>query len=172
MKSRILNGSLVAVAVLVLTSCGFHLRGTGSARMSLSVIHVTANDAYGEMQQALQRALTEAGVKLVPADKAAYSVHLLTERRIRRSVATTSDVQVAEYGLNMEVSFELTDSAGKQVIEPATVSAQRIYRFDSSSLVGSNEEENLLNEEMRRDIASQIIRRIDATIRARNGKSQ
>lgn len=172
MKSRIITGSLVAVAVLLLASCGFHLRGTGSAKMSLSVIHVTANDAYGEMQQALERALKEAGVKLVPADKAAYSVHLLSEKRTRRSVATTSDVQVAEYGLKMQVSFELTDAAGKQVIEPATVSAERIYRFDNSSLVGSNEEEKLLNQEMRRDIASQIIRRIDATIRAGGGKSK
>ena len=166
MTSRILNCSLVAVVLLLLASCGFHLRGTGNTRLALSVIHVTSNDSYGEMQQALERALTEAGVKQVAADKAAYSVHLLSERRTRRSVATTSDVQVAEYGLKMEVSFELTDSAGKQVIEPATVTAQRIYRFDNSSLVGSNEEENLLNKEMRRDIASQIIRRIDAAIRA------
>ena len=170
MTSRIKNCCLAAVAILLLTGCGFHLRGTGNAQLALSVIHVTSNDAYGEMQQALERALTEAGVKLVPADKAAYSVHLLTERRTRRSVATTSDVQVAEYGLKMEVSFELTDAAGKQVIAPTTVTSQRIYRFDNSSLVGSDEEENLLNKEMRRDIASQIIRRIDATIRA--GSSQ
>jgi len=43
---------------------------------------------------------------------------------------------------------------------------ERIYRFDNQSLVGSSEEESLLTEEMRREIAGNIMGRIDAAVRA------
>jgi outer membrane lipopolysaccharide assembly protein LptE/RlpB len=66
----------------------------------------------------------------------------------------------------------MDNAAGKAVIEPTSVSTERIYRFDNASLVGNTEEEKLLNQEMRRDIASQIIRRIDATVRATRAKAQ
>ena len=47
-----------------------------------------------------------------------------------------------------------------------TVVTERNYTFDSSSLFGSNEEETILLEEMREDLALQIIRRVDATVRS------
>lgn len=167
--ARRITVTMIVLLTLLLSGCGFHLRGEGADHIALGSIHVTATDAHGEMQRALEQALREAGVKLVDAASAPYTVKLLSERRTRRSVATTSDVRVAEYGLKLEVHFELTDQAGKTVIAPTSLSTQRIYRFDNSSLVGNSEQEDLLNREMRRDIASQIIRRIDATLRAGGG---
>lgn len=160
------------MTVLLLSACGFHLRGLGADRISLQEINVTAANQHGETERVLDEALREAGVKLVAADKAPYSVRLLNERSTRRSVATTSDVRVAEYGLKLEVQFELLNAAGKQVIAPTTVSAQRVYSFDSSSLVGSSEEEQQLDTEMRRDVASQIISRIDATVSSQQAKTK
>jgi LPS-assembly lipoprotein len=167
---------VAAISVLALTAsmsgCGFHLRGMGSDQSAIDEIHVSATNAHGEMEQQLERSLTEAGVRLVDAGKAPWSLRLLTERHTRRAVATTSDVKVAEYELRFEVGFQLTDSAGKAVIPGATVFAERIYRFDSASLVGNSAEETLLDQEMRRDVASQIIRRINASVRSAQGKAQ
>ena len=158
-----------AITVLLsLTACGFQLRGSGGNAFSVERIHVTAADPNGDMARTLKDALKQAGATLVDEAGAQYSVNLLGERRTRRAAATSADVRVSEYELQIEVQFELS-SGGKTVIPSTSVSAQRIYRFDSSSLVGSNEEEKLLNDEMRRDIAGQIIRRIDATARSAKG---
>ena len=171
MKMRSIVAGVAAVAFIVsMSGCGFHLRGMGGERSAIGEIHVSAANAHGEMQQQLERSLTEAGVNLVEAGKAHYSLRLLTERKTRRAVATTSDVKVAEYEIRFEVGFELTDAAGKSVISPTTVFAERIYRFDSASLVGNSAEEDLLDKEMRRDVASQIIRRVNASVRSAQGK--
>lgn len=59
----------------------------------------------------------------------------------------------------------LQNTAGESVIPLITLATERIYTFDRSSLVGSNEEETILLEEMRADLVLQIIRRLDATVR-------
>ncbi|HKI74444.1 MAG TPA: LPS assembly lipoprotein LptE [Pseudomonadales bacterium] len=155
--------SLLFAILLVVAGCGFHLRGTGGDKISLTSISVTAANANGDMQRMLERTLKESGVELTA--KAPYTVHLTSEATTRRPVATTSDVQVAEYGLRLDIGFELTGAAGKTIIPDTTVSAERTYRFDTSSLVGNTEEEKLLYDEMRRDVADQIISRIDASVR-------
>lgn len=172
MQRRLELTLILAMALGLLSGCGFHLRGTGTARLVLTSINVTATDAYGSMQRTLERSLREFGVKVVSATKAPYTLHLLSDSRTRRSIATTSDVRVAEYQLKLAVRFEMLDAAGKQIIPPTTVFTERTYQFDNSSLVGNTEQEGLLNREMRRDVADQIIRRADATVRSRMNQHQ
>jgi LPS-assembly lipoprotein len=73
---------------------------------------------------------------------------------------------VAEYELTLEVGFEVLTRGGDVLIPPTRIRTERIYTFDSSSLVGSNEEESLLNEEMRRDVIGQLLQRINASMKA------
>jgi len=159
--------SAVIIAVLI-AGCGFHLRGANTGLdASIERVALSAENAYGAFVQMLQRSLEQSGIEVARQEsEAPYAIHVLDERVTRRAVATTSQVRVSEYEVRMEVRFELVDSTGSALIEPANLVAERIYSFDSSSLVGSSEEEELLKEEMRRDLAGQIIRRVNATIRA------
>jgi outer membrane lipopolysaccharide assembly protein LptE/RlpB len=43
---------------------------------------------------------------------------------------------------------------------------ERTFTFNNSSLVGSNEEQATLLEEMRSDLVLQIMRRVDASVRS------
>ena len=161
----ILRSLSLVLLVAIIAGCGFHLRGTGAATFSVDRIHVSATNAYGEMQRALEAALTEAGATLVD-DNAPYSVMLGSERTTRRPVATTQDNSVAEYEIRLEVSFTLTDQGGTTLIPDSLLSVERIYTFDNANLMGNTREESLLVEEMRNDVAAQVIRRIDASVRA------
>jgi LPS-assembly lipoprotein len=162
---------LALLLSLSLAGCGFHLRGMGGLEFSLDAIHVSATNAYGEMQRELETVLEQSGAMLLP-DRvdAPWAVRIVTERTTRRAVSTTSQISVSEYELRLEVTFQLSDT--NDIVIPATpVFAERIYSFDSTSLVGSREEEELLTEEMRRDVAAQIVRRIDATVRGKQGEA-
>lgn len=149
---------------VILGGCGFHLRGTGGYEFSLSELRVSAANAYGELQREVERQLRESGVDLEPAGDAAL-LRILSERTTRRAVATTREISAAEYELRLEVSFDLVAEDETSLIDPTTLFVERIYSFDSNSLVSSREEEALLTEEMRRDIAGQLIRRVDAAVR-------
>jgi LPS-assembly lipoprotein len=149
-----------------LVSCGFQLRGSEGSNLALHQVHVSATNAYGEMQQELERGLTESGVTLLP-DVAPYTVRLLTERTARRAVASTASNTVSDYEIRSEVVFDLVDAGGQVVIPETRLFAERIYTSGNASLVSRSREEGLLIEEMRTEIAGQLIRRIDAAVRGR-----
>lgn len=162
---RILN---CIVILLTVAGCGFHLRGTQGGDVALERLHVSAINAYGPFVQELERALLRSDVEVTGnRAEAPWSLRVLGERVNRRAVATTSQIRVSEYEVRMEVDFELTGPEDETLIAPTKLVAERIYSFDSSSLVGSSEEEELLKEEMRRDLVQQMIRRVDATVRSR-----
>jgi len=81
-------------------------------------------------------------------------------------VATTSTISVAEYELRLEVEIALENATGDIVIPSTSVVTERTFTFNNSSLVGSNEEQATLLEEMRSDLVLQIMRRVDASVRS------
>ena len=158
---------LVLLVCLCVSGCGFQLRGSRGIETTLVTVYVTASNKYGDLHQNLVRAFTRSGVTVVDqAGDAEYSLSINAERVKRRAVATTSTISVAEYELRLEVDMVLTNGTGESVIPSTTVVTERNYTFDRSSLVGSNEEEAILLEEMRADLVLQIMRRVDATVRS------
>ena len=158
---------LVLLICLCTSGCGFQLRGSRGFETSLATVYVTASNKYGDLHQDLVRAFTLSGVTVLEqAGDAAYHLSINAERVGRRAVATTSTISVAEYELRLEIDLVLTSGTGESVIPSTTVVTERNYTFDRSSLVGSNEEEAILLEEMRADLVAQILRRVDATVRS------
>lgn len=161
------NRLLILLALLVLSACGFHLRGTGSDEAGLSEIYIAVSDSRGELQRILTRAFTQAGVVVVAnPDDSTYHLSVSGERHTRRAVATTLTISVAEYELRLEVGIGLTSLSGEEVFPVTTLATERIYSFDDRSLVGSGAEEDLLLKEMKTDLAIQILRRVDASVRS------
>ena len=153
---------------LVLTGiagCGFQLRDTQGFEISAKSLSVSATNLNSQFSQELKRMLTAQGVALVPVSGAEYLISILSERTTRRPVATSADISVSEYELRLETRFQLTNANGELLIGPTMLVTERIYSFDRSSLVGNTEEEELLTEEMRQDIASQLLRRLSARLR-------
>ncbi|MDP6264157.1 MAG: LPS assembly lipoprotein LptE [Pseudomonadales bacterium] len=160
---------ILLLAVLSLDGCGFHLRGSGRSATQLDMLHVTAFNAYGELVQKLESVLTEAGVEIEPDKSVApYSLRIISEKNTRRAATTTSRITVAEYELRLLVEFQLENRAGDLIIAPASLVTERVYTLDQANLMGSNEEEELLREEMQDEIIEQIIRRVEASTRSRN----
>ena len=158
--------TLGVVGLLLLSSCGFHLRGTqGSVVPMIGGLHLSSSDEYSEILQSLRRTFVRAKVNVVEArNDADYSLMVFGERNSRRAIATTSNISAAEYELRQEVDIQLRASDGHQLIPRVTISAQRVYSFDAANLESSAEEETLLREEMRRDLNDQIFRRVNTSI--------
>lgn len=163
MRSRL----LIILISLCLSSCGFHLRGTDNFEAELGEIYIDISDNRGDLHRLLVRAFTQAGVTVVSqAADSALNLSVAGERQSRRAIATTRTISVAEYELRLEVGITLTNLSGEVVIPKTTLATERIYTFDNSSLVGSGAEENLLLKEMKADLAMQILRRVNASVRS------
>lgn len=158
---------LYIVLLSLVSGCGFHLRGSHGADLGVERIHVSGTNRHAEFVRELTRSLELRDTAVLTSEEEApYSLRVLGENTTRRAVATTSDITVSEYELRMTVEFELLDTGGQQLIAPVELVAERIYAFDRQSLAGSSQEEDLLKEEMRRDLVRRMIQRVNATVKS------
>jgi len=161
--SRPLAAALGLSCIIAVTvgGCGFHLR-TLNLGTSLQSFYVQAPSG-DEFAAPLRNALLQAGVKEAASAAAAQAViDLLDGQRERRSVSVTGQARVAEYEMNLGVQYRVLDGAGNELIAPRWVRSARVYRVDRDNIVGSNEEQALLEREMRNDLIAQIVRALDA----------
>lgn len=160
-SQRLRVAGLLLLAVL-LTGCGFHLR-TWDLENSIETVRITSN-LRNPVAEPLGRALTSAGVQVIESGTADVAIQLISDRESRRSVSVTDQARAAEYETMLSVVYSVQDSAGNPLAEPRSVVARRVYRVDRNNLVGSNEEQVLLQREMVGELVQQIIRGVNAAV--------
>jgi len=158
--------SSVAVIVLVLLSaCGFQLRGSVELPPVLSVTMLQSNDPWEGVAAALRIELESAGAEITTrADDATAVLKLTGERSQRRVLSVGSAGRASEYELFEEIRFSLQDSDGGVLLKKQTLNMTRDLVFDENQLLGKVSEAEVLREQMRRALARQIITRIRASL--------
>lgn len=154
------------VSTLLVSGCGFQLRGLAT-ESSLAAVSLSVADAYGPFDVVLREVLGESGVQVVAPGAAPYHVELNGERNTRRALGSSSRVQVAEYEINLEITLSLYDASGNPLDRPTILRLARTFSFDPGSLQATSEEEERVRGEMRRELASRILRQVET--RARQG---
>ena len=147
---------------LLLTGCGFHLR-TWDLDSNVSSARVTAENRNA-LEEPLKRNLRSSGVNLVEED-AHITIALLDEQRSRRSISVTDQARAAEYETSLAIQYEIRARDGGSLMQPRWIRALRVYRIDRNNLVGSSEEQALLEREMISDLVQQLMRSLDAVTR-------
>lgn len=162
---RILSRTLLLVLLGVLAAgCGYHLR-TWELEGNIETAKITSN-LRNPVADPLGRALTSAGVEVVGSGAADVTIELVSDRSNRRAVSVTDQARAAEYQTTLTVVYALHDAKGDALASPRSVSASRIYTVDRDNIVGSSEEQALLQREMVDDLVQQIIRGVNAVVTA------
>lgn len=168
MISQAINGDralhlLLAFAVLAtLSACGFQLRGKVALAPVLEVTHIRAKEPYAGMSTALRSELQAAGARLTDQPEDATGIiNILGGRSVRRVLSVGSAGRASEYELYEEVRFSLQDGAGNEVLEPQTIRIVRDLVFDETQLLGKVSEAEDIKRQMQRNLARQIMTRIN-----------
>ena len=148
----------VSLVQLILSGCGYQLRG--SSLGDLLAISFSGTREAPVTFRAIRDTLEESNVNIVAPASDVVAVHLLDERSMRRSVATTNVIDAAEYELRLELDVSITRNE-EILLEQATLIAERVYAVDTANLSGSYEEQTLLMDEMRSELAQKLARRIE-----------
>ena len=149
---------------LALAGCGFHLRSYNmeSSVESYAVIGKTRSSVVAPLHRALQAA----GVKQTGQADATVVVDLLDQRSERRTASSAGRARATEYETIYAIHYRILDSSGRELAAPAWIERERIYRVDRTSIVGTSEEQELLERELIQDVAGQIMRAMDAVSRS------
>jgi LPS-assembly lipoprotein len=152
---------LVALLVATVAGCGFQLKGAsqeGNDQWEGVTLRLISADPRSELTREVTRELV--GMKITLSDdiSATTRLTLREEQFEQRNVSLTAQARAAEMELTLSVDFVLQQEEALPLEGTARVSQQMLN--DPRNVVGKTEEMRLLREEMRRDLARQIVRRV------------
>jgi LPS-assembly lipoprotein len=147
-----------ALLLLLLGGCGFALRGSADLPEALRLMQVAAIDENSDLLQEVRRALRNSGVTLGDA-KAPYRLDIGRETTGERIVSVNSNARAGEYELEINLLFQLSQG-GTTLMGPETLSLTRVYLTDPENAVAKEEEAEMIRDELRSELAQQLIRRL------------
>lgn len=146
----------VALAVILLASCGFQLRG--QAKLPFRTMYVEAGESLGAD---LKRALTSNGVEVREDRTQAQAVlKILGEARKKHILAISGGGRVREYRLEGKVTYQVDTPSGENVLKPVEILITRDYSYDDTIILAKEAEEQLLWRDIQNDAVQQILIRL------------
>lgn len=153
---------LLIAATLSLAACGFHLRGEAKLAPGLQRVHVSSSDAFGPLKRNVDAALMRSGAKVEDKPGEGIAEIKLTGVSIAPVVRSVgANARVNEFVMVYHVDLEISDGAGKTVLEKQPIEQSRSFTFDQTQAVGTGAEQDLIKKEMERDMAQAVMRKID-----------
>ena len=149
----------IALAVLCIGGCGFHLRSP--AQLPFQTIYIPGNSP---LALELKRNLAAASNTRVVNDpkQAEASLGFTTEARNKVILSFNTAGQVAEYRLRYQVGFRVTDPRGQVFLPTSEIVLTRDISFNNAQVLAKESEEAQLYRDMQSDMVQQILRRIAA----------
>ncbi len=157
----------VTLMLVLLSACGFKLRGQAQLPPELAHTYIRDSRPVGapptQLALALKRALETNGVVITSEpESATATIVILSTQNHRRTIATGSEGQVREYELRYEVDYEVSLADKTKLIPKDTLIISRDALYDEARVLGRAAGEELLIRDMVADVTYSIIRRLQA----------
>lgn len=147
---------------LLLTACGFHLRGQGGSTMlpaELSTLRVfRANSGeHDALVLTVREALKQSGATVVATGD--VPIVTLLEEAVESEVASvkTSTAKASEYRLRYTLTFRVDGSRSQP---EQSIRLQREFSVDPAHILAKEQEEQELVRSMQQEAAQQLVRRL------------
>ncbi|KAF1011491.1 MAG: LPS-assembly lipoprotein LptE [Pseudomonas fluorescens] len=148
---------LVMGLAVVLSACGFQLRGTGTTDLAIKELDVSARNAYGETVTQLRTVLENSGVKVYTG--AQYKLVLVNEQETQRALSYASAGRASDNELSTVLNFEIQGHDHLPLMADK-IEVQKVVSHDGNNLVGSDSEVIQVRKEMRRDLVQRMVLRL------------
>jgi LPS-assembly lipoprotein len=144
----------------LLCACGWHLRGSTPVSKS---IYLSSEDNYSPVRLELEQLMAIHGITLAasPAESD-LQLHIEEEIADRRTAAVGADALTSAYELFLTVHYQMRSPEGLPVSDQSTALVTRIFNYTAEGASSGAQEEALLLEEMRRELAQMLLRRLSA----------
>ena len=151
---------------LLLTACGYHLRGDIELPKGMENIYVES--ASGSLQQEMRNALKSSQGKIVTsAAEAGTVIKVAKEDTNTRVMSLNSAGRANQYQLTYRVLFSIHDSSGKVLLPDQNINIKREYFNDQTDILGKGNEEGVIRAEMYKQAVDSMISRISLAMENR-----
>ena len=153
---------LLGFSFIAIEGCGFQLRGTTSLPDSMKTVFIQGINLQRGIGRDLKRSLESNGSVVLETyqdGSAIFSVlDYVNERRV---LSVDSNAKVNEYRLYGRLRFSVTDGAGETLLGAREVEAVRDYRFEQNQVLGIDEEETELRNQIDQQLVQSALRMLE-----------
>ena len=155
-----LNIILISV-LLILSTCGYSMRGSISIPSSIESVSVTSN-GYSELVNILNSSLVSSNIQTsISKSDDIYGIVILSESFDRRQLSINVAGRVNEYELIYNVNFELRAPSKKSIKD--RIILYRDYSFDENNVMGNTDREGDIKKEMMSVVSKLIFNKLIAS---------
>jgi LPS-assembly lipoprotein len=163
---RIVYFLLLAAIALLLSACGYHLRGEAALPPGMERVHVDSSDQFGPLKRNVEKALERSGAKIEPAAGDGIAEVNLTAVSLAPIVRSVSaNAKVNEFTMLYHVELQITDGSGKVVVPKQVVEQSRVFTFDQTQAIGTGAEQDEIKKEMERNMTQVVMRKVESAER-------
>ncbi|MCX8573480.1 MULTISPECIES: LPS assembly lipoprotein LptE [unclassified Gilliamella] len=148
---------LIMLMAISLTGCGFHLQNETEIPARFKTMSYVSYDPYGKLSRYVKELLHDNHITLVNDDASGKypTLNITNENIDRNTISIYQDGKAAEYQLVLTVHAQAVIN-GKQIY-PINVRIFRTFFDNPSTPLSKTAEQNLIEDEMYRQAAKQII---------------
>ncbi len=146
----------ISLLIIVLTGCGFHLRGALPTLTMDNPIYIAGVDKNSDLYRELARQLRGAKSVITETRSLAKSVLTISNYRSReRQLTLNSSNQAVEYEL--EESFNFSVQTSNTTVESRPLKVTRVLGRTESETLAREREEREMRVNMRHDLVNQLM---------------
>lgn len=149
--------TLLLLLTISLTGCGFHLQHETEVPTQFKTMSYMSYDPYGRLSRNIKELLSDNKVTLINNDTSTKypTLKIIKESLNRNTISIYQDGKAAEYQLVLSVQAQMITE--DQQIYPINVRIFRTFFDNPSAALAKTVEQNLIEDEMYKQAAKQII---------------
>jgi len=157
---------LAAVLGISTAGCGYHLRGAVDLPEGAKTVYLEGLDRGQPFSREFIELLSFAGGQVTDQRNEAGSVlHVFRTVQERRQLSLSRAGQANAFNLLYRLEYEVTTPKGEVLMPRQEMEISREYFNDQRFPLGQGEQESLMREEMEREAAQTLVRRVRYAIK-------
>lgn len=155
-RNRILSQWLLFLTVVLLSGCGFQLRGATDLPFQTIYMDMPPNSTlYVELKRYIQAN----GARVITLkEQAEVVLQVESNRRDKVILTLNTDGRVREHALYQYFQFTLRDNKGRVLQSPPEIALKRDISYNENQELAKTAEEELIYREIQSDLVQRILR--------------
>lgn len=155
---------LLIILLFTLSACGFQLRGSQqNASVPVAKVYVFAAGANTVAKEVNLQLIGAGSAAVASVADAEFTLKLEKEYFDRTVLSVSAQTgKVEEYKITLTVYMSVLDANGTELLVAEQVREARDFTFDENVVLGKFTEEKVLRDDLTRQVAAQIMRRLSS----------
>jgi len=152
--------SLISL-VLLLSGCGFQLRGKAQLPAEMKQTRLVIDDQYSMFARRVRVLLEQAGVQFVTSAQATAVLEIPQNDVVTEVLTIGDNARVREYRISHTVRFRVTAPNGSEIIPLQTIRQTREISFDEQQILAVSREQEYVKEDLANTLSRLLVARLE-----------